>query len=318
MKLSIVVPCYNEEETIRPFLVATKQVESQMPDLSFEYIFIDDGSKDKTLAVLEEVGQTYPNVGYLSFSRNFGKEAALLAGLEHASGDLVTVMDVDLQDPPELLIDMYAKIQEGYDVVGTRRKDRAGEPPIRSFFSRMFYVLINKVSDTEMVDGARDFRLMTRQVVDSILELREVNRFSKGLFSWVGYKTTYLNFENRERVAGETSWNFFSLFKYSIEGIVNFSDVLLNLATVGGFFSFISSIVGIVFIIVRKLFFGGSVDGWPSLVCLILFMGGLQLLALGIIGKYISKIFLETKHRPVYIVRQAGGAQKRNRQQQLV
>lgn len=313
MKLSIVVPCYNEEETIRPFLVATKQVESQMPDLSFEYIFIDDGSKDKTIAVLEEVGQTYPNVGYLSFSRNFGKEAALLAGLEHASGDLVTVMDVDLQDPPELLIDMYAKIQEGYDVVGTRRKDRAGEPPIRSFFSRMFYVLINKVSDTEMVDGARDFRLMTRQVVDSILELREVNRFSKGLFSWVGYKTTYLSFENRERVAGETSWNFFSLFKYSIEGFVNFSDVLLNLATVGGFLSFISSIVGIVFIIVRKLFFGGSVDGWPSLVCLILFMGGLQLLALGIIGKYISKIFLETKHRPVYIVRQAGGAQKRNR-----
>lgn len=310
MKLSIVVPCYNEEETIRPFLVATKQVESQMPDLSFEYIFIDDGSKDKTLAVLEEVGQTYPNVSYLSFSRNFGKEAALLAGLEHASGDLVTVMDVDLQDPPELLIDMYAKIQEGYDVVGTRRKDRIGEPPIRSFFSRMFYVLINKVSDTEMVDGARDFRLMTRQVVDSILELREVNRFSKGLFSWVGYKTTYLSFENRERVAGETSWNFFSLFKYSIEGIVNFSDVLLNLATLGGFLSFASSLVGIVFIIIRKLFFGGSVDGWPSLVCLILFMCGIQLLALGIIGKYISKIFLETKHRPVYIVRTSGGFKK--------
>ncbi|HFI0255909.1 TPA: glycosyltransferase family 2 protein [Streptococcus suis] len=312
MKLSIVVPCYNEEETIRPFLEETKRVENQMTDLSFEYIFIDDGSKDGTLEVLEEVEQLYSNVGYLSFSRNFGKEAALLAGLEHASGDLVTVMDVDLQDPPELLIDMYAKIQEGYDVVGTRRKDRVGEPPIRSFFSRMFYVLINKVSDTEMVDGARDFRLMTRQVVDSILKLREVNRFSKGLFSWVGYKTTYLSFENRERVAGETSWNFFSLFKYSIEGIVNFSDVLLNLATLGGFLSFASSLVGIVFIIVRKLFFGGSVDGWPSLVCLILFMGGLQLLALGIIGKYISKIFLETKHRPVYIVRQAGGTQKRN------
>lgn len=311
MKLSIVVPCYNEEETIRPFLEETKRVENQMTDLSFEYIFIDDGSKDGTLEVLEEVEQLYSNVGYLSFSRNFGKEAALLAGLEHASGDLVTVMDVDLQDPPELLIDMYAKIQEGYDVVGTRRKDRVGEPPIRSFFSRMFYVLINKVSDTEMVDGARDFRLMTRQVVDSILKLREVNRFSKGLFSWVGYKTTYLSFENRERVAGETSWNFFSLFKYSIEGIVNFSDVLLNLATVGGFLSFISSCIGIVFIIIRKLFFGGSVDGWPSLVCLILFMGGLQLLALGIIGKYISKIFLETKNRPVYIVRRAGGIQKR-------
>ncbi|HFH9837065.1 TPA: glycosyltransferase family 2 protein [Streptococcus suis] len=311
MKLSIVVPCYNEEETIRPFLEETKSVENQMTDLSFEYIFIDDGSKDGTLEVLEEVEQLYSNVGYLSFSRNFGKEAALLAGLEHASGDLVTVMDVDLQDPPELLIDMYAKIQEGYDVVGTRRKDRVGEPPIRSFFSRMFYVLINKVSDTEMVDGARDFRLMTRQVVDSILKLREVNRFSKGLFSWVGYKTTYLSFENRERVAGETSWNFFSLFKYSIEGIVNFSDVLLNLATVGGFLSFVSSCIGIVFIIIRKLFFGGSVDGWPSLVCLILFMGGLQLLALGIIGKYISKIFLETKNRPVYIVRRAGGIQKR-------
>lgn len=307
MKLSIIIPCYNEEETIRPFLEATKCVERKMLDLHFDYIFVDDGSKDATLEVLEEVSHFYHNVSYLSFSRNFGKEAALLAGLEHATGELVTVMDADLQDPPELLVEMYEKIKEGYDVVGTRRKDREGEPRIRSFFSRMFYLLINTISDTEMVDGARDFRLMTRQVVDSILELREVNRFSKGLFSWVGFKTTYISFENRERVAGETSWSFFSLFKYSLEGIINFSDFLLNLSTVGGLISFLVSLFGIVFIIIRKLFFGGSVDGWASLVCLILFMGGVQLLALGIIGKYISKIFLETKKRPVYLIRTSGG-----------
>lgn len=307
MKLSIVVPCYNEEKTILSFLEATQQVEKRMTDLEFEYIFVDDGSKDATLSVIEEVSQRHQNIGYLSFSRNFGKEAALFAGLEHADGDLVTVMDVDLQDPPELLIEMYELIKSGYDVVGTYRKNRSGEPPVRSFFSRLFYWVINKISETEMVDGARDFRLMTRQVVDSILELREVNRFSKGLFSWVGFKTTYISFENRERVAGETSWNFLSLFRYSLEGIINFSDLLLNLSTVGGLLSFCASIFGIAFIIFRKLFFGGSVNGWASLVCLILFMGGIQLLALGIIGKYISKIFLETKKRPVYLLKTSGG-----------
>lgn len=258
------------------------------------------------MTILRDVAKRFDNVHYLSFSRNFGKEAGLLAGLEAADGDLVTVMDADLQDPPELLIDMYQKILEGYDVVGTRRADRKGEPVIRSFFSKMFYKIINAVSDTEMVDGARDFRLMTRQVVDSILDLGEVNRFSKGIFSWVGYNVTYIAYENRERVAGETSWNFWSLLKYSMEGFINFSEAPLNMSLWAGAASFLASILGVIFIIVRKLTVGGSVDGWASLVCIILFIGGIQLLSLGIIGKYISKIFLETKKRPVYIVKEKG------------
>ena len=306
-KLSIVVPCYNEQETIYPFLEATQKVEQQMKDqLIFDYIFVNDGSKDDTLTILRDVAKRFDNVHYLSFSRNFGKEAGLLAGLEAADGDLVTVMDADLQDPPELLIDMYQKILEGYDVVGTRRADRKGEPVIRSFFSKMFYKIINAVSDTEMVDGARDFRLMTRQVVDSILDLGEVNRFSKGIFSWVGYNVTYIAYENRERVAGETSWNFWSLLKYSMEGFINFSEAPLNMSLWAGAASFLASILGVIFIIVRKLTVGGSVDGWASLVCIILFIGGIQLLSLGIIGKYISKMFLETKKRPVYIVKEKG------------
>lgn len=304
-KLSIVIPCYNEEETIGPFLREMKKVEEQLSSqLIFDYLFINDGSKDKTLKVLREVVVEIPNVHYISFSRNFGKEAALLAGLEESDGDYVTVMDVDLQDPPEILIEMYQKIQEGYDVVGSRRSDRKGEPVIRSFFSKLFYKLINLVSDTEMVDGARDFRLMTRQVVDSILELGEVNRFSKGLFSWVGYDVTYISFENRDRVAGETSWNFFSLFKYSLEGFINFSNAPLELATWSGVMAFIVAIIGIIFIVIRKLVVGDPVSGWASTICVILLLGGLQLLALGIIGKYIAKIFLETKKRPVYIVKE--------------
>lgn len=282
-----------------------EKVEEQLSSqLIFDYLFINDGSKDKTLKVLREVAVEIPNVHYISFSRNFGKEAALLAGLEESDGDYVTVMDVDLQDPPEILIEMYQKIQEGYDVVGSRRSDRKGEPVIRSFFSKLFYKLINLVSDTEMVDGARDFRLMTRQVVDSILELGEVNRFSKGLFSWVGYDVTYISFENRDRVAGETSWNFFSLFKYSLEGFINFSNAPLELATWSGVMAFIVAIIGIIFIVIRKLVVGDPVSGWASTICVILLLGGLQLLALGIIGKYIAKIFLETKKRPVYIVKE--------------
>ncbi|MBY4986824.1 glycosyltransferase family 2 protein [Streptococcus suis] len=305
-KLSIVVPCYNEEETIRPFLEATKKVEQAMADdLVFDYIFVNDGSKDNTLEVLRQVSYEFSNVHYLSFSRNFGKEAALLAGLENATGDLVTVMDVDLQDPPEMLVEMYNLIQNGYNVVGTRRADRKGEPVIRSIFAKMFYKIINAVSDTEMVDGARDFRLMTRQVIDSILELNEVNRFSKGIFSWVGFNVTYLPYENRERVAGETSWNFWSLLRYSIEGFINFSDAPLNFSIWSGLISFCLSILGIFFVIIRKLTIGGSVTGWASLVSIILFIGGIQLLSLGIIGKYISKIFLETKKRPIYIIKES-------------
>ncbi|MGT2832021.1 glycosyltransferase family 2 protein [Streptococcus halotolerans] len=304
-KLSVVIPCFNEEQTIKPFIKAMMKIEQVMSrELIFEYLFVNDGSSDKTLDVLKSEANSKDNINYLSFSRNFGKESALLAGLEKATGDYITVMDVDLQDPPELLPKMYNKIKEGYDIVGTYRKDRVGEPPIRSFFSKMFYKLINSVSDTKMVEGARDYRLMTRQVVDSVLELKEVNRFSKGLFSWVGYDTTYISFDNRERVAGETSWSFWSLLKYSLEGFINFSEALLNIATASGIISFISSIVGIVFIIIRKLTIGGSVNGWASMVVMMLFIGGIQLLCLGILGKYISKIFLETKKRPSYFIKE--------------
>ena len=306
-KLSIVIPCYNEEETIYPFLKETQKVERQMSDeLFFDYYFINDGSSDKTLTVLREAAARFENVHYLSFSRNFGKEAALLAGLEAVDGDLITVMDADLQDPPELLIKMYSKLKQGYDVVGTRRADWKGEPFIRSLFAKTFYWLINKISSTEMVDGARDFRLMTRQVVDSILKLGEVNRFSKGLFSWVGFDVTYVAYENRERVAGKTSWSFWTLLRYSMDGFINFSEAPLNLATWTGAISFLLSIISILFIIIRKLTVGGSVTGWASMVSIILLIGGLQLLSLGIIGKYIAKIFLETKKRPVYIVKEKG------------
>lgn len=305
MKLSIIVPCYNEEETLHPFLEEVKKVEEGLSEtLTFEYIFINDGSKDNTLEVLRKLSKQFKNVHYLSFSRNFGKEAALLAGLEYSKGDLVTVMDADLQDPPELLPKMFELIQQGYDIVGTRRADREGEPLIRTFFSKLFYKIINKVSETEMVDGARDFRLMKRQVVDSILELQEVNRFSKGIFSWVGYKVTYLSFKNRERVAGETSWSFWSLLKYSLEGFINFSESLLNIATYSGLLSFFISLIGIIFVVVRKLLYGGSVDGWASIIVVILLMGGLQLFCTGILGKYVAKIFLETKKRPIYILKE--------------
>ena len=305
MTISVVIPCFNEEDSIPFFYSEMERIQIEMKK-KFEYIFINDGSTDNTLSVLRRLNASNPNVHYLSFSRNFGKEAALYAGLQRATGDYVTVMDADLQDPPELLIEMYAKIQEGYDVVGTRRADRKGEPPIRSFFAKAFYWLINKISDTEMVDGARDFRLMTRQVVDAILELKEVNRFSKGLFSWVGFDVAYVSYENRERVAGETSWSFWKLLNYSLDGFINFSEVPLKLATWAGTFSFLISLVGIFFVVIRKLTIGGSVAGWASLVSIILFIGGIQLLALGIIGNYISKVFLETKKRPVYIVKEKG------------
>lgn len=268
-------------------------------------MFIDDGSSDGTLAAIKELANAHESVRFVAFSRNFGKEAALYAGLQASTGDLVTVMDVDLQDPPELLPVMIDKvIHSDIDCIGTRRSTREGEPAIRSFFAKKFYQLINRISDTEMVDGARDYRMMTRQMVDAVLELAEYNRFSKGLFSWVGFKTEYLSFENRERVAGETSWSFWKLFNYSIDGIVNFSDTPLTIASFVGALSCIGSGIAILFIILRALLFGDPTSGWPSLVSIVLFIGGIQLLCLGIIGKYIGKIFLETKKRPVYIVRE--------------
>lgn len=302
--LSVIVPCYNEEEAIPLFFTEMEKVKEAI-NYDFEYIFINDGSEDQTLDRLRELARQYRYVRYLSFSRNFGKEAALYAGLRAAKGDLVTVMDVDLQDPPELLPKMIEMIEtKGIDCVGTRRANRKGEPPIRSFFAKKFYQLINRISDTEMVDGARDYRLMTRQMVDAILELTEHNRFSKGLFSWVGFDTEYITFENRERVAGKTSWSFWQLLNYSIDGIVNFSDAPLNIASFVGAFSCVASGIAMIFIIVRALLFGDPTAGWPSLVTIILFIGGVQLLCIGIIGKYIGKIFMETKKRPVYIVKE--------------
>lgn len=304
MKLSIVVPCFNEEQALPFFFEETEKVIQSM-DIDREYIFVNDGSSDQTLKVLKEFNELYPEiVHYVDFSRNFGKEAALYAGLIYTTGDFVTVMDADLQDPPELLPKMYELIvNQDYDCVGTRRANRSGEPIIRSFFANQFYKLINKISQTEMVNGARDFRLMTRQMVDAILKLSEYNRFSKGLFRWVGFKTTYLSYENKERVAGETSWSFWSLFKYSLEGIINFSNAPLLLSAWMGVVSFAISIVMMIFIVVRTITFGNETSGWTSMVTIMLLIGGIQLLGIGVLGQYIGKIYLEVKKRPVFIVK---------------
>ena len=301
--LSIIVPAYNEEETIELFF---DEVNAQTLDLPLDktFYFINDGSSDRTLDVIKTLSQKHSNVKYISFSRKFGKEAALLAGLRAASGDFVTVMDADLQDPPSMLNEMYDKLQEGYDIVGTRRVSRKDEPFIRSIFARAFYKIMNTISSTQMVDGARDYRLMTRQVVDSILELPEHNRFSKGLFSWVGYDVFYLEYNNVERVAGKTSWSFWGLLHYSIDGIINFSDAPLSLATFIGFISFLISLCMSLFYALKTIIWGEIVQGFPTLIILILMLGGLQLLSLGIIGKYLSKVFLETKQRPNYFVKE--------------
>lgn len=301
-KISIIVPCYNEEESIPYFYEEITRIAKSMKNVEFEYLFINDGSKDKTLELLRDLSQKDKHVRYLSFSRNFGKEAAMYAGLKEARGDYVAIMDADLQDPPALLPSMYDAItKEGYDSAATRRVTRKGEPKIRSFFARCFYKLINKISKTDIVDGARDFRLMTRQMVDAILSMSEYNRFSKGIFGWVGFETKWIEFENVERVAGTTKWSFWKLFKYSIEGIVAFSTAPLSLAFILGIFF---CIFGVVFIIVRTLLFGDPTSGWPSLVCIIFLVSGVQLCCLGIMGQYLSKTYLETKNRPIYIVKE--------------
>lgn len=307
--ISIVVPCHNEEEMVPIFHKEITAVSEQLPDAVFEMIFVNDGSKDATLAELKRLASLDERVHYLSFSRNFGKEAAMVAGLRHATGNYVAVMDADLQDPPALLVEMVALIRTGeYDCIGTKRVDRKGEPPIRSFFARQFYQLINRISDTEIVDGARDFRLMTRQMVDAALEMTEYNRFSKGIFSWVGFETKYLSYENQERVAGQTTWSFWSLFKYSLDGIVAFSEAPLAIAAFTGFLSFAVAILAALILTVRTLVFGNATSGWTSLIVIILGMGGLQLLCLGILGKYLGKTFMETKRRPLYILKETDGA----------
>ena len=303
-KISLVVPCYNEEEVIKIFYAEIQKIKKDFKNVTFEIIFVNDGSKDKTLELMRELSKN-DDVRYVSFSRNFGKEAAMYAGLEASTGDYIAIMDADLQDPPALLKEMYEILEsKEYDSVATRRVTRKGEPVIRSFFARLYYKLINKISKTEIVDGARDFRLMTRQMVNSVLSLKEYNRFSKGIFSWVGYRTKWLEYENVERAAGETKWSFWKLFLYSLESIVAFSTVPLSIASVMGIlFCFVAFII-IIFIIVRTLMYGDTTSGWPSMVCIMFFIGGVQLLCLGIMGQYLSKTYLEVKKRPIYIVQE--------------
>ena len=305
-KISLIVPCYNEEDVLPLFYQEVTRVAGLMEEYEFEFLFVDDGSRDGTMKVVKEFAGKDERVKYVSFSRNFGKEAAMYAGFTHASGDYVAVMDADLQDPPALLTEMMDAIRnEGYDSVATRRVTRKGEPPIRSFFARCFYKLMRRISKTEMVDGARDYRLMTRQFVNSLLELGEYNRFSKGLYGWVGYKTKWLEYENVERAAGETKWSFWKLLLYSIEGIVAFSAAPLAIAAVSGIICCVMAFLFIVFIIVRTLMFGDPVAGWPSLVCIILLIGGLQLMSIGILGEYLAKTYLEVKNRPIFICKES-------------
>lgn len=310
--ISIVVPCYNEQEALPLFAGELSRIVDRMAvefgGLSFEAVFVDDGSSDGTLRTLKELagGGALPFAAhYLSFSRNFGKEAAIYAGLEHARGDYVAIMDADLQDPPALLADMYRAVtQEGFDCAAARRTTREGEPPIRSFFARRFYRLINRLSTTEVADGARDFRLMRRCVVDAVLSLGEYNRFSKGIFGWVGFKNKWIPYQNVNRAAGESKWSFFSLFLYSIDGIVAFSTKPLAIASVSGILLCMVALLFTVYIAVRTLLYGDPVAGWPSTACIILFIGGLQLLCMGIFGQYLAKTYLETKRRPIYLVRE--------------
>lgn len=306
--ISVIVSCYNEEKAVPLFykeMERVRQQEFQDIEVNFEYIFVDDGSKDNTLEVIKSLSQQDSKVKYISFSRNFGKEAAMLAGLDAASGDFVTIMDADLQDPPSLLRQMYDEItMNGYDRVGARRVSRKGEPPIRSFCARIFYKLINGMSNVEMVDGARDYWLMTRQVADALRSMREYNRYSKGLNSFVGFKTKWLEYENVDRVAGETKWSFWKLFKYAIEGITAFSTVPLVISSFVGLLFCLVAFIAIIFIIVRTLAYGDPTAGWPSLVCIIVFVSGVQLFSIGIIGQYLAKTYLEVKKRPIYIIRE--------------
>ena len=305
-KISIIVPCYNEEEAIPYFYDEINKISKKMKN-DFEFIFVNDGSKDKTIEVIKNLSKKDKRVKYIHFSRNFGKEAAMYAGLELSVGDYVAIMDADLQDPPALIPEMVSILEDkdnDYDCVGTRRVTRKGEPKIRSFFARRFYKIINKLSKVEMVDGARDFRLMTRQMVNSILELKEYNRYSKGLFSFVGFNTKWLEYENIKRVAGETKWSFWKLFKYAIEGIIGFSTAPLTIAAFIGVLFFVIAFVLIIAIIIRTLLYGDPTAGWPSLVCIIFFVSGIQLFCTGIIGTYLSKAYLEIKHRPIYIIKE--------------
>ena len=301
--VTLIVPCYNEEESLPIFYDAVCSVAKELPDYEVTLLLINDGSKDGTLPVMRRLADKDERVQYLSFSRNFGKEAAMYAGFCNAKGDYIAVMDADMQDPPSLLPQMLAILEEGeYDSVATRRETREGEPPIRSAFARMFYRVINAISDADVVDGARDFRLMKREMVEAIVSMCEYNRFSKGIFGWIGFKTKWLPYKNVQRVAGETKWSFFKLFKYSIDGIINFSQVPLAIASWMGILLTFVAFLMVVFVVVRRLIFGDPVAGWASTICVILFIGGIQLLCMGIMGQYLAKTYMEVKRRPHYIV----------------
>lgn len=304
--LSVIIPCYNEEENVFPFYREFMKNEEYLKKekIEPELLYINDGSKDRTAEEVKKLREQDERVHLISFSRNFGKEAAMYAGLQKSRGDYVVIMDVDLQDPPSLLPEMFEYIKEGYDSVATRRVNRLGEPPVRSFFARMFYRLMKKISRTEMMDGARDYRLMTRQMVDAILSMKEYNRFTKGIFGWVGFETKWVEFENIERARGETKWNFWKLFVYSIEGITAFSTVPLSIASFMGVLFCILAFIMILFTIVRKLIFGDPVSGWPSLVCIISLVSGVQLFCLGIVGQYLARMYMEVKNRPIYIIKE--------------
>ena len=305
-KLSLVVPAYNEEEALPVFYREARKVEEQLPQVEIEYLFVDDGSVDGTMDVIRRLHEEDPRVHYVSFSRNFGKETAIYAGLENAAGDYVAILDADLQDPPALLPEMLRIVtEEGYDCVGSRRVSRKGEPPIRSWFARMFYRIMNRISSADVVDGARDFQLMNRKVVSAILSMKEYNRFSKGIFGWVGFKKKWLEYENIERAAGETKWSFWKLLLYALDGIVAFSTMPLVIASVMGILFCVLAFAAIIFIIIRTLVFGDPTSGWPSMVCIIMLVSGVQLLCIGILGQYMAKTYLETKRRPLYLVEEA-------------
>ena len=307
--ISIVVPCFNEEESLPIFYKEICKIREKIKkehQADFEIILVDDGSKDRTLQIMRQLANEDPGIRYLSFSRNFGKESAIYAGLKNTTGDYIAMMDADLQDPPELLLEMYEVLKSGeYDCAGTRRMDRKGEPPIRSFFAHCFYKLINKMSKADIVDGARDFRLMTRQMTDAILEMGEYNRFSKGIFGWVGFRTKWLEYKNVERVAGNTKWSFWKLFLYSLDGIVAFSTAPLSIASVMGMLFLFVAFIMILVIVFKTLMFGEPVAGYPSTMCVMFFIGGLQLFSIGILGQYMSKTYLETKKRPIYIIKES-------------
>jgi len=307
--INIVIPCLNEEKNIPMFYAEVTKVikdDMELSKLSFEFIFVDDGSDDKTLEVIKELGKNNDQIKFISFSRNFGKEAAIYAGLENSTGDFIILMDSDLQDPPSILPQMYSFIKSGaYDCVATRRISRKGEPVIRSFFTRAFYKIINLISETKIVDGARDYRLMTRPMVESILKVNEYNRFSKGIFSWVGFKTRWLEYENIERKHGESNWSFWKLFIYAIDGIMSFSTFPLYISTITGIIFSILAVISMLVIIIRTLLYGDAVVGWPSTMSVILFLGGIQLFSIGILGQYLSKTYLETKKRPIYICKES-------------